>query len=582
MEERMLSPIGISLKVKITSLLVLSAVILGLILLHFDMLGYNQHLEQQEAALSRLVVKLDNYIYKLKENSVRVAENKWIRKRLTEAASDPGELEDIPELQAALYSIQQNSGASIVYIMNPEGLVIDSSIYEGGVRLRGNRYRFRPYFQEAMSGHHFIYSALGVTTLKHGLYFSSPVYGLNKEKPIGVVVMKIGMERIDQVLIDSDMTACILSPDGIVFAANRPEWMYRAALPLTGHRREQLKASKQFADKPLDSLPMFLDREVITENGNRFSILSRDIANPGWKVMVAKKIEGTFPVAEGVLACVIVVLITLLLLANLLNNRKKFLLESARKRAEEELLKSRQLESIGILAAGIAHDFNNHLSIILGNLFFIKEKLDTESGIYKYLINAEKEVQRANELVGKLLTFTKGGWLERDAVDLPDLVSRAVDSVELPPRVEFSSEFADDLYTAYVDARQLKQVFHNLVQNAVEAMEESGGTLTIEAANVVNPEEEMRGSDDVSPLAYDRYVRVSVIDSGKGIPEEYLPKIFDPYFSTKDTWTQKGMGLGLTVCYSIIDKHEGYISVESEEGRGTVVNIYLPVPTEKE
>ena len=116
-------------------------------------------------------------------------------------------------------------------------------------------------------------------------------------------------------------------------------------------------------------------------------------------------------------------------------------------------------------------------------------------------------------------------------------------------------------------------MFENLLSNAKEAMPD-GGKVGIEIDNFDDGKK-------MVPLGSGRYVRISLQDNGKGIPEENLPKIFDPYFTTKDTYSQKGLGLGLSICHAILKRHKGHISVESESGIGTRVSVYLPAAVEE-
>ena len=136
-------------------------------------------------------------------------------------------------------------------------------------------------------------------------------------------------------------------------------------------------------------------------------------------------------------------------------------------------------------------------------------------------------------------------------------------------RCEFS--LAEDLWLAEVDAGQIGQVIRNMVLNAREAMPE-GGVVSVRAENVV------LGPQENPSLPPGDYVRVSIADQGGGIAKEVLPKIFDPYFSTKQRGNQKGMGLGLTICHTVIQKHGGAIAVESEPGVGTTFHLHLPAP----
>lgn len=241
-----------------------------------------------------------------------------------------------------------------------------------------------------------------------------------------------------------------------------------------------------------------------------------------------------------------------------------------RKRMEKELLKADKLESIGILAGGIAYDFNNALTAILSNISLAKTSITFEDKVFKMLVAAEKASVRAQNLTHQLLTFSKGGEPVKKTVSIRGLVEDSVDFALSGSNVSCEYSFAEDLWPVEVDEVQITQAISNLIINADQAMPE-GGIINVSAKNV------KLGKQDALPLKKGNYVKLCIQDQGHGIPEEHLPKIFDPYFTTK----QKGSGLGLATTYSIIKKHDGYITVESEDGVGTTFHIYLPASQHK-
>jgi len=225
---------------------------------------------------------------------------------------------------------------------------------------------------------------------------------------------------------------------------------------------------------------------------------------------------------------------------------------------------TQKLESLGVLAGGIAHDFNNLMGGIFGCLDMAKEETKEEK-VITYLSQALQTIDRARALTRQLLTFSKGG-APIPATDhlfpfIEETVKFALSGSNVSPRFSIP----EDLWLCNFDKNQIGQVIDNLVINAQQAMP-SGGVIEISACNVTFGEKEH------PVLQRGRYVKISITDTGIGIPKELLPKIFDPFFTTKT----KGHGLGLATCFSIISRHEGYISVESELGKGTAFSIYLP------
>jgi signal transduction histidine kinase/ActR/RegA family two-component response regulator len=237
---------------------------------------------------------------------------------------------------------------------------------------------------------------------------------------------------------------------------------------------------------------------------------------------------------------------------------------------EEELFKTRQLESIGLLAGGIAHDFNNLLTAIIGNISLAKFIAPKGDKIYARLVDAEKASERARDLTQQLLTFSKGGAPIKKVTSIAEVIKDSVGFALRGSKSKYELAMADDLWPVEVDVGQISQVVNNLAINADQAMPD-GGVITISTENVILTK------DQVTALQPGKYVRISVNDSGTGISRKNLPQIFTPYFTTK----QRGSGLGLATSYSIVNKHDGLITVESELGTGTTFHVYLPM-SEKE
>jgi len=236
-----------------------------------------------------------------------------------------------------------------------------------------------------------------------------------------------------------------------------------------------------------------------------------------------------------------------------------------KKRMEEEALKSLKLESLGLLAGGIAHDFNNILTGILTNVSFVKEMTDKQNSQYQLLVDAEYAVLRAKDLTHQLLTFAKGGAPVKKISSIADILRDTANFIMAGSSCRCETYISHDLWNADVDSGQISQVVQNLLLNAIQAMPQ-GGVITVSAQNVKVD----HGSLVRLPLG--EYIQVSVRDTGIGIDPRHLVNIFDPYFTTK----AKGSGLGLATSYSIIKKHNGLITVESELAKGTVFYIYLP------
>jgi PAS domain S-box-containing protein len=236
---------------------------------------------------------------------------------------------------------------------------------------------------------------------------------------------------------------------------------------------------------------------------------------------------------------------------------------------EEEVLKSKNLQSVGTLAGGIAHDFNNLLMAIVGNISLAKMNASQDGKITEFLSEAERIAFMGKNLTQQLLTFSRSGEPVRKIVMIGTMLREVSDKLLGSSPIRPRYNIPMDLIPDEVDEDQMKQVIQNMVVNAKEAMP-SGGTIVLSCENVnITPQNKL-------PLIKEDHVKISIHDEGVGIPEENLSKIFDPYFTTKGMGSQKGVGLGLAICYSIIRNHNGYILVDSAPGKGTTFQIYLP------
>ena len=239
-------------------------------------------------------------------------------------------------------------------------------------------------------------------------------------------------------------------------------------------------------------------------------------------------------------------------------------------RAQAERAKASRVASLGLLAGGIAHDFNNILMAVMGNVSVAR--VTTPPGTAaRALDEAQQACVRARQLTWQLLTFSRGGVPIKKTLSLPALIEEAASLALRGSNVRCTFDVAPDLWAVSADEGQLLQIFNNVLINARQAMP-GGGAIEIRAENVFEDGERSEYALSVQP---GRYVRVSVRDTGIGIPAENIGRIFDPYFTTK----QEGSGLGLATSYSIVKNHGGYFSVESTLGHGTTMRVNLPAAT---
>jgi two-component system cell cycle sensor histidine kinase/response regulator CckA len=240
-----------------------------------------------------------------------------------------------------------------------------------------------------------------------------------------------------------------------------------------------------------------------------------------------------------------------------------------RKRAEKELMKLRNLESIGILAGGIAHDFNNILTALVGNIELATLSANDKNKYLSFLDKAMAAGFKARDLANRLLTFSKGGNPKNQPVAIGRFLEETAKLCLSGTNINYNLQLPDHSARFIIDEIQMRSALQNIIDNARESMP-WGGKLKIKASDV------HVDSSSNRQMKPGNYVVINIVDQGTGIRADHLEKIFDPYFTTKQMGVQKGMGLGLAISHSIIKKHHGYIIVQSEEGNGTIVSVYLP------
>ncbi len=239
--------------------------------------------------------------------------------------------------------------------------------------------------------------------------------------------------------------------------------------------------------------------------------------------------------------------------------------EEDRRRLAFQLQQGQKLESLGVLAGGIAHDFNNMLMAILSNISLAKRSAAASQETLRRLNEAEEVCLRATSLTQQLLTFSKGGRPIRKVASIGRLIEEATATAARGGNCHYDCRSNPELWPVEVDEGQISQVVQNLVANAIQAMPQ-GGTVSVTSDNLHLVE------GDVPTLEAGRYLRIEIVDTGCGIPEEELESIFDPFFTTK----KGGSGLGLATAFSIVRSHGGAIVVHSQPDQGSRFSVYVP------
>ncbi len=332
------------------------------------------------------------------------------------------------------------------------------------------------------------------------------------------------------------------------------EFMNKVAERLTGWNSEEAKGytldkvfriinetSRKVVENPVDKV---IKEGVIVGLANHTLLISKD----GKEYNIA---DSAAPIRDKDSNIVGVVLV--------------FRDETEKAKLKTELFKREKFKSVSTLAAGIAHDFNNILTGIYGNLELVKIKISGASPATKNINLMSKSIERARKLTNQLLSFAKGGAPVTKTVDIRNIVKETVEFNVSGSNIAVHFDFQEDIWKTDVDKEQISEVISNLVINAKHAMEK-GGNLYCKVENL----EENDTHKEIGK--FEKFVKITIRDQGKGIPQNIINKIFDPYFTTK----KEGSGLGLSTVYSVIEKHNGFVKVESEENVGTKFYIYLP------
>ena len=240
-----------------------------------------------------------------------------------------------------------------------------------------------------------------------------------------------------------------------------------------------------------------------------------------------------------------------------------------RKELEKQLLEARKMDAIGKLTGGIAHDFNNLLAAVLGGLGLIERRLPLEEEHKKIIGMTRRAAEQGSELVKRLLAFARRQTLQPDAVDIGRLSATVTDLLAhtLGGLVQLEWRSEPKIWCAYADSTQLELALMNLIINARDAMPK-GGTIAVTARNAAG------GAGNPLGLPAGDYVVLAVSDDGSGIPAAILEQVTEPFFTTKAVG--KGTGLGLSMVYGFAHQSGGAIDIDSQEGEGTKVEIWLP------
>jgi len=514
---------------------------------------------------------------------------------------------------------------SATYLMDINGLTLASSNWKSETSFVGKNFSFRPYFIEAMRGRSGRYFALGTTSNKPGYYLSHPIQAAGET--LGVIVVKVGVQRLEEDWAASKDKVMVSDQDGIIFMSSNPTWKYKTLASLTQERREAIRKTRKYSNQPLSPLPQIsrepyeegaeiltlgessLNKSETVAAAKNYFFQTMAVPNSNWKLHLLSDMSSVRrTVAYAVLvtsfAIVIAIMIALNWVQRRLALRERLLLQrqaqralrrandqleirvhdrtadlkasnkrlkqeiSERRKAEadlrqaqDELIQASKLAALGQLAAGINHEMNQPLAAIRSysdNARVLLERERTDD-VRSNLEQISELTARISEIAKQLKVFSRKADEGIEAIDLSQVVSDALvllgtggklDDIEIVNRIDKTD------FLAQANLVRLEQVFLNLFGNARDAMQNcTPKRLEIDAE------------------ADDLWVRILVRDTGSGFTKGQVEKIFDPFYTTKEVG--RGLGLGLSISYRIIEDFGGKLRAANHPDGGAVFQVEL-------
>lgn len=518
---------------------------------------------------------------------------------------------DKKPLKSAMDQLYPKMNLPVFVMADPGGKILH--LAGKGMELPDGRLREMPAFRRALKGEQVITASQGPGGW--GIWAIVPVYGFGKGNPAGVILLgsRIDNAFAGRIARETGSQVSIATAEGVIADS------YDSALPKAFD--SSLAKSSLAAQKPnfqLDRtnyrsymyVPLKIaDDEFCLVIGTDISVIQELLAKNrsmmmkwgmvllvgitligivltltliwplnrlyGKALQVIREYSGTGvdaapPRGNEISTLVRATDVMLETIKNHLSERT--LAEMALRKSEDQLRQSQKMEAVGKLAGGVAHDFNNLLSVITGYTELLLFKLDGKNPVRRELEEIHRAGERAAALTGQLLAFSRRQVLQPKLLQLPEVVENIGKMLRrlIGEDIEFVIEAFPDPWTVRADPSQVEQILMNLVVNARDAMPR-GGKLVISTGTLALASPFVERELTIPP---GRYATLKVVDNGCGMDEAVLSRIFEPFYTTKETG--KGTGLGLATVYGIVKQSDGYIRVQSAPGGGTSITVYLP------
>ncbi|ASJ97281.1 sensor histidine kinase [Shewanella marisflavi] len=565
--------------------------------------GYEMTRQQSNAQMKELLSFLSGSLSRYESIPQVLSTNPLLANALAQQ-DDP---ETITPLNLYLEEIQSITEALDIYLVNINGDAIAASNWQQSYSFIGKNFGFRPYFKDAMNGKMGRYFAVGTSSNKRGYYFSYPIYNQGypiapnqgDAKVVGAIVVKVDVTEIEQqstgMARGSNYEFAISDPDNIIFLSSQPKWRLTSLVPVTRQLKQHITASRRYANRdinPLEIEPPFTaslaeDYQIYQIGGDKHGKEYMDNAammnDAGWRVHILSPMAPIYQSLPPLLLlygalyllCALALLFAIERRKNIrrmqqaheqLEQRVKErtqALETSHqelKETQDELIQAAKLTVIGSLSASINHEINQPLAAIRSyaqntQTLLSRAKWDDVSSNIMTIIEL---TDRLAAIVSQFKSFTRKSKGNDKAVSVAQCIKDALTIVQ--PEVDKQGinlvlRNTDCETLIWGDPIRLQQVLINLMSNAMVAMRASSPKQLIISVNL-----------------NDR-VEITIEDTGTGIDESQMQKIFDPYYTS----SRQGLGLGLSISRRIVEAMQGKISVANRAEGGAIFNITLPI-----
>ena len=515
----------------------------------------------------------------------------------------------------ALENIVKASGTTNLYILDNKGTTLASSNWRSDVSFVGKNFAFRPYFLDAMSGNNGYFFGIGTTSKLPGFYISSPVR--NGENIIAVAVTKLNLSALEKSWKDSGETIFVTNEDGVVILSSESEWKYHALLPLSQLQKEKIKKQKQFAGLKLDLLTGQPQKNInnIDIDGTPFLYETVSIDSANWKIhylLPKTNITQLTIITWAKTGSIAMGLIAFLLLLRLIQSRWRLKISrqesidlrklndqltieiAQRHEIEKELLiaqkdikRTSKLAAMGQLSASIIHELGQPLSAMknyIASAQLPPKKGETSANNEKSILpKLDALVIRMTKISKQLKFFMRSNERELQIFDIKDSLHKALELLSSDLKkdgIKLTTNYEDKSFMVRAGKVRMEQVFTNLINNARFALHESEKkliTINIETADNEALAFNLLTTTEAWKSPVKKILKVIIKDTGKGMSEDTLQALFDPFYTTKPSGIS--LGLGLTISSNIIHEFNGTLTAMNNPDQGASFIITLPLST---